>query len=516
MTTFRSPVVMAIGLILAALLGVPFALRDRTAAPPAGPDTLIIITPHNEQIRAEFERAFHAWRLRTKGRPAHIDWRRLGGTTETRRLLESMYLKAVRSGEIAPDGACAPGTMPYDLLFGGGSFEHNKVKDGVPGPAPGPGGKPVNVPISAPFSFDRATIDGWFGENRVGSERLYDPDLHWFGAALSGFGVAYNRDALRELGLEEPKRWRDLADPRYIGRLSLADPRQSGSVATAYDAILTRLGWDEGWRTLRAMCANARSFNASSSKAVIDVASGDSAAAVCIDFYGRYESQALREPGQGADQSRLGYVDPPGEVYIDPDPISLLRGAPHPELAHEFVEFALSVEGQALWQFSAVGEDAPPESLGPRVYELRRMPVRRAMYVAPHFERFVDKVNPFEIATDAKPGAWRSLIGPIFGACAIDIHEEQVRAWEVIGRLRDSGDESLVFELERRFFAFPEHPLPDGERIPFSEANAALIARDWRAPRRAPELRIHYSEWFRRNYRSITERARDGAHASGL
>lgn len=516
MSVIRSPVAIVVGVLLAVLLGVPFALRTDGAAPPAGPDTLIVITPHNEQIREEFGRAFGEWRLRTKGKPAAIDWRRLGGTTETRRLLESMYLKAVRSGQIALDGSCAPGTMPYDMLFGGGSFEHNKVKDGVPGTGVGPDGKPLNVSISAPFSFDRATVDGWFGENRVGSERLYDPDLHWFGAALSGFGIAYNRDSLRDLGLPEPRRWRDLADPRYTGRLSLADPRQSGSVATAYDAILTRLGWDEGWKTLRAMCANARSFNASSSKAVIDVASGDSAAAVCIDFYGRYESQALREPGQSADQSRLGYIDPPGEVYIDPDPISLLRGAPHPELAHDFVEFALSVEGQALWQFPVVGEDAPADTLGPRMYELRRMPVRRDIYRPPYFERFVDQVNPFEIATDAKPGAWRSLIGPIFGACSIDIHEDQVRAWKAIRRVREAGDETLALELEQSFFAFPEHPLPDGQLVPFTEANVGLIARDWRAPRRAPELRIHYTEWFRKNYRAIAERARADAHARGL
>ena len=51
---------------------------------------------------------------------------------------------------------------------------------------------------------------------------------------------------------------------------------------------------------------------------------------VCIDFNGRYQSQAIRSHGGG---DRIAYIDPPGATMIDPDPISMLLGAPNPEMA---------------------------------------------------------------------------------------------------------------------------------------------------------------------------------------
>ena len=83
------------------------------------------------------------------------------------------------------------------------------------------------------------------------------------------------------------------------------------------------------------------------------MAAGEAAAAICIDFYGRYEAQRTRDAAiqaglQGADaKGRIGYVSPPGETVIDPDPIGLLNGAPDPELARRFVEFVLSEDGPA-------------------------------------------------------------------------------------------------------------------------------------------------------------------------
>ena len=78
---------------------------------------------------------------------------------------------------------------------------------------------------------------------------------------------------------------------------ALVNPAQSGSVKTALEAIIQRLGWERGWQIIRRMSANARSVASSAPKVPLDVSAGDSAAGPCIDFYGRYQSQAIRDAG---------------------------------------------------------------------------------------------------------------------------------------------------------------------------------------------------------------------------
>ncbi len=504
-------------LALAVVLGVPvgFALtRDGGAGVPAGAERLVIITPHNEQIRFEFGRAFARWHQETHGTPVVIDWRQPGGTSAIRRQLLSIYEAAIRRGNIAPDGAAEPGAMPYDIFFGGGSYEHGLIKRGVTVQLDD---AEVTVPLSVPIAFDQPRLDAIYGANRIGASELYDPERFWLGTAVSGFGIIYNRDALALLGVDEPVTWRDMGDPRLAGWVALADPRKSGSVTTTYDSILNNHGWDDGWRILRDMTANSRTFSASSTRIPIDVSQGEAAMGLAIDFYGRYQSQAVVAPGETLATSRVGYVDPPGLVFIDADPISILRGAPNPELALRFVEFTLTDLGQSLWQLPA-GES--PDGFGPLRYELRRMPVRRDVY-ARLGERFVDDVDPFAIASTTESRGWRSAIAPLMAAFAIDTHDEQTEAWRALHEIRaaaaaapeDAALADLAARAEAAFYAMPEHEfLPGheraGERLRFTAETYRTIRTDWANRTPKPRTRIAYTAFFRDQYQSIIRMAR--------
>ena len=179
---------------------------------------------------------------------------------------------------------------------------------------------------------------------------------------------------------------------------------------------------------LRRAAANSRYFSASSLKPPADVSQGDAAMGICIDFYGRYQSQAVKSSGGG---NRVGYIDPPSATMIDPDPISLLRGAPNEELALKFIEYCMTKDAQALWQFSA--SDESPDGLGPDKWELRRMPVRREMYTS-YMDRMIDQVNPYETARPAPfpDRNMRAFIAPLFSGMAMDNHDELVEAWHAI------------------------------------------------------------------------------------
>ena len=53
----------------------------------------------------------------------------------------------------------------------------------------------MNHSMSAPAGFTQERLDGWYGENAIGAQHLYDPDQHWLGTALSGFGIMASQAA---------------------------------------------------------------------------------------------------------------------------------------------------------------------------------------------------------------------------------------------------------------------------------------------------------------------------------
>ncbi|MHC4220201.1 MAG: ABC transporter substrate-binding protein [Planctomycetota bacterium] len=430
---------LVILMCFAALVAAPLMLAPRRPAP-AGGARLIIITPHNEQIRYEFGGAFETWHAERYGERAHVVWSVPGGATEILRMLRSRHATA-------------------DLLFGGGPWVHEQLK-----------GAPA---ISAPVDFDDEWLTSVYGENAIGDGRLYDPQKHWFGTALSSFGIVFNRDALAELGVPEPRSWEDLADPRLMGWVALADPARSGSITTLFETILRYRGWDEGWAILRRAGANARGFSASALEAPMDVSLGDAAAGLCIDFFGRYQAQAIRSAGG---RPRVGYVDPAGETSIDADPISMLAGAPRPDLARRFIEFCLTEPGQALWQFPV--DSNRNDGLGPRAFELRRMPILRSMYDA-HLDRFVDRVDPYALAraTGNAEADIRPYIDVLFGAMVIDHHHELQAAWEAINAT--APDDPRRDRMVSLFDAMPPDEKTRGRR--------------------------DLAQYFRRNYERIVE-----------
>ncbi|MEE2719973.1 MAG: extracellular solute-binding protein, partial [Planctomycetota bacterium] len=414
-----------------------------------------------------------------------------------------------------------------DLVFGGGSYEHGVLKRGVSVDTPE---GTVEQPISAPGDIDEQFLVGIYGQRMIADKPLWDPDQYWYGTALSAFGLVYNRDVLRRLDLPEPRTWDAMIDPRLRTWIALVNPNQSGSITTAFETILQRRGWAPGWQILRRASANARDFSASSLKAPTDVSHGDAAVGVCIDFFGRYQSQAIEDHGGG---DRIGYVDPKGDTMVDPDPISLLHNAPDPELAQRFIRFVLEVPGQSLWQFQP--EAGASDVLGPREFALRRLPVNRRLYTD-YAERMIDDIDPYREAQmpEHPDRAMRAFIAPMFGAMAMDNHDLLVAAWTAIVEhpaypattglvTADMVDDPVLREMLTAFDAMPDVAGPDGGRIGLDTAEARGVVKagwlrgGWESkglwPHDAePErvLRQAFRDFFAGQYQRVVELAGGG------
>lgn len=466
-----------------AILAVPFLLRNKEAAQEHGQDTVVIVTPHNEAIKQEFAFGFRQWYKATTGRTVNVDYRNIGGTSEIVRYLDSAFLSAFRNywentlgnpwskevedaalnTRIPLDDTPANDTPAeaarrafitsnvssgLDLFFGGGSFDFIRqmqkgqfVNSGILHSHPEFFG---DYPEEIPTSF--------------AGEPFYDKDGLWFGTVLSSFGIIFNRDSLQRLGIEHDlASWADLAHPRLFGEVALADPTKSGSANKAYEMIFqeilqrrareqpndesaaVRAGWAEALQLLQRIAANARYFTDAAGKPNIDTSLGDCAAGMSIDFYGRYQAEVITER---SGRERFSYVTPSGGSTVSVDPIALLRGAPNSEAARRFIEFVLSPQGQALWNFktnttaTGPGPDGTPITLnGPKTYALRRPPIAPYLYDESFQSvRSDPSVNPYKEAGDFFYRAdWTaSLFGVqsfLIRVAYLDLHHELKAAW---------------------------------------------------------------------------------------
>ena len=109
---------------------------------------------------------------------------------------------------------------------------------------------------------------------------------------------------------------------------------------------------------------------------------GEALVATCIDFYGTI--RVAEAPGQ------LVYISPKGQSTFNPDPIAILKNPPHRELAEQFVEFVMSVRGQALWSLPVGAEDGPVRS------PLGRPPIRKDVYQQYQGRMLDSIVNPYQ------------------------------------------------------------------------------------------------------------------------
>jgi ABC-type glycerol-3-phosphate transport system substrate-binding protein len=196
-------------------------------------------------------------------------------------------------------------------------------------------------------------------------------------------------------------------------------------------------------RLIRRIGANARYFTDSGTKVPLDVSQGEAAAGMCIDFFGRFQGESVAAAGR---PGRVGFSTARGETSLDADPIALLRGAAHRELAVAFMEFVLSEEGQKLWAFK---RGAPG---GPERYALRRLPILPRLY-APEFEAY--RADPDENPYEEERGfVYRpEWTGKIFSAIAlvvrvacIDPDAELAGAWRALIEARFPPQATAAFD----------------------------------------------------------------------
>ena len=444
----RSTVTGIFFFIVAALpyVGMLWTRGDSASVvpPPAGAPRLTILSPHRREVRLEYSRAFRAWLKDQHAPDADIEWLDVGGTSKMLKEIESRYA--------ANSNSCG-----VDLMFGGGIDPYlGAVRQGWLARFDLPPGLAAGIP---------ATVAG---------APVYDPRGAWYGVALSGFGIVYNRPLLQRLGLPEPRDWGDLGTPAFYTWVGSGDPRSSGSVHMCYEIILQAYGYDAGWSLITRICANVRSFGEGGGTVPREVAAGDIAAGMVIDQYAQTVIAAVGG-------NRLAFVLPEAHTIVNPDAIGILRGAPQEALARRFVEFSLSPEGQRIL-FQPAGQNGQRSSL-------YRMPVRTESYAEPGAPAANPYTMPAALNYDNDKGSRRwNTFNDMCGVWLIDGHEGLRLAWKAVIDRGAKPDEVA------RLCA-----------PPLTEAELDALAKVWKAPRRRQDIMRDWAAQADARYKSLEQ-----------
>lgn len=227
----------------------------------------------------------------------------------------------------------------------------------------------INKPTGESFAQlvaerDRPRVDVWFGGTadphfqaaEQGLTAVYRSSvltqLHpWAQAAASAsgyktvglyaevLGIAFNTEILAKKKLAAPKCWKDLANPALKGEVQMANAQSSGTSYVAIATFVQIMGEDAAFKFMQAMHENVSAYSRQGLGPIKAVAKGESA--VSVSFLHNAAQEALQK-------FPVGYTLPCEGTGYSVGAMSIVAGAPHPDEAKKFYDWALSPSGQRV------------------------------------------------------------------------------------------------------------------------------------------------------------------------
>lgn len=152
---------------------------------------------------------------------------------------------------------------------------------------------------------------------------------------ILGFGV--NKERLAKLGVEMPKCWKDLTDPRLKGEVQVSDPQSAGTAYTVIATFVQLWGEDKAFEFFKELHPNVSQYTKSGVTPSQNTARGETT--IGIGFLHDYALQIQN----GAP---IELVVPCEGTGYELGGVSIIKGARNMDNAKLFVDWALSKEGQ--------------------------------------------------------------------------------------------------------------------------------------------------------------------------
>ncbi len=218
-------------------------------------------------------------------------------------------LLSMSSGEVLSKLRAEGGVPSADLWFGGGIDAFMSAKDD---------GLLEQVQFDAMSQLTPGFID---------------PDGYWFSKGITIVGFLVNNSLAGELNLEVPQSWSDLLDGQYEGEIIMSNPAVSGTNYAVVNALLQKLGEDEGWAFFEGLDKNISYYSRRGSDPKNKVISDEFA--VGITYLDRTIDALL------ADYD-VTIVYPSDGIPWVPEGVAVFKNAENVDAAKYFVEWLFS------------------------------------------------------------------------------------------------------------------------------------------------------------------------------
>jgi iron(III) transport system substrate-binding protein len=193
-------------------------------------------------------------------------------------------------------------------------------------------------------------------------DEVKDPEGRHVAQRLNLVGIVVRTDK----GIEIPKNWTDLTDPRYKGRMVMPDP----SFTAIQLMVVGTLSQTYGWAFYQGLRANDIMIVQGHQQVSDALTRGERLiAAEGLDSY----TWDDRKAGH-----KVQTIFPRDGAFAIAAPTAVIKGAPHPNAAKAFAEFMIGDTVQRLFPgegIYAARSDVEPPAGNPRLSELKLLPV---------------------------------------------------------------------------------------------------------------------------------------------
>ncbi len=168
--------------------------------------------------------------------------------------------------------------------------------------------------------------------------KFKDPEGYWTSFYMNPLGLASNMNTLKQKGVEPPASWADLLKPAFKSQVQAPSPQTSGTGYNMVAALVMIWGEDKAFDYLKKLNPSIQTYTQSGTAPSKAAAIGQ--AGVGIQFTPAFLQ--LIEEGYP-----LKVTFPKEGVGFEAPAISILKGAPHSDVAKKLVDWSISPQGQA-------------------------------------------------------------------------------------------------------------------------------------------------------------------------
>ena len=144
-----------------------------------------------------------------------------------------------------------------------------------------------------------------------------------------------NQDELDRMGIEAPKDWADLLDPKYKDLIWLSNYNTAGTAKLVVNTMIQKYGHDEGIKYLVDLDKNIQVYTKSGSGPSKNVGTGE--CVIGIGFLHDGITQ-IEDNGYG----NISLIIPSSGTSFEIGATAIFKGCKHPNAAKLWIEYALS------------------------------------------------------------------------------------------------------------------------------------------------------------------------------